>query len=80
MRDSKGRFAKSSEEGLKITTKVPTLTDIIYWVILVLIFMPWISLIFRLELLKRLLSFFDNLLSLTASEEKEIPKKNGLFS
>jgi len=60
------RFTKSSEEGMKIIMKVPTLADMIYWVILVSIFMPWISLIFRLELLKGLLSFFDNLLSMTA--------------
>ena len=79
MRDSKGRFAKG-QEGLKITMKVPTLTDMVYWVILVFIFMPWISLIFRLELLKRLLSFFDNLLSMSAGEKKEIKKKKDLFS
>ena len=80
MRDSKGRFAKGSEEGLKITVHVPTLTNIIYWILLLIIFMPWISVVCRLEILKRLLSFFDNLLLMTATEEKDIPKKNGLFS
>ena len=80
MRDSKGRFAKGPEEGLKITMHVPTFTNIIYWILLMIIFMPWISVICRLEILKKLLSFFGNLLMMKAGEEKDTPKKNGLFS
>lgn len=80
MRDNKGRFSKSSEGGMKITMYMPTLTNIIYWLLLLLIFMPWISIICRLEILKKLLSIFDDLLMKYNDEEKEIPKKNGLFS
>lgn len=80
MRDSKGRFTKGPEEGLKITMHVPTLATIIYWILLLIIFMPWISVVCRLEILKRILSFFDDLLLMTTSEENETPKKNGFFS
>ena len=80
MRDSKGRFTKGAEEGLKISVNVPTLTSIIYFILLLFIFMPWISVVCSLEILKKLLSLFDNLLKMTANEEKEIQKKNGLFS
>ena len=77
MRDNKGRFSKSSEGGMKITMCMPTLTNIIYWLLLLMIFMPWISIIFRLEILKKLLSIFGDLLMKYNDQEKEIPKKNG---
>ena len=80
MRDNKGRFTKGAEEGMKITVNVPKLASIIYCMLLLLIFMPWISLVCRLEILKKLLSFFDNLLMMKVEEEKDTPKKNGLFS
>ena len=80
MRDNKSRFTKGAEEGTKITVNVPKLASIIYCMLLLLIFMPWISLVCRLEILKKLLSFFDNLLMMKVEEEKDTPKKNGLFS
>ena len=80
MRDSEGGFTKGAEEGLKISVNVPTLTSIIYFILLLFIFMPWISVVCRLEILKKLLSLFDNLFMMKADEEKETPKKNGLFS
>lgn len=79
MRDNKGRFAKSSEGGMKITMNVPTLAKIIYWLLLLIIFMPWISIFCRLEILKKILNIFDDLLMKSKGEEKEMPKKNGLF-
>jgi len=80
MRDSKGRFTKGAKEGMKITVNVPKLSSIIYCMLLLLIFMPWISLVCRLQILKWLFSFFDNLLIMKVEEEKDTPKKNGLFS
>ena len=80
MRDNKGRFTKSSEGGMKITMNVPTLGKIIYWFLLLIIFMPWISIVCRLEILKKILNIFDDLLMKSKEEEKDMPKKNGLFS
>ena len=80
MRDNKGRFTKSCESGMKITMNVPTLTKINYWLLLLIIFMPWISIVCRLEILKKILNIFDDLLMKSKDEEKEMPKKNGLFS
>ena len=80
MRDNKERFTKSSESGMKITMNMPTLTKIIYWLSFLIIFMPWISIVCRLEILKKILNIFDDLLMKSKDEEKEMPKKNGLFS
>ena len=80
MRDSKGRFTKGEEEGMKITVNIPKLAIIIHCMLLLFIFMPWISLVCRLEILKKFISFFDNLLKMKVEEEKDTPKKNGLFS
>ena len=35
MRDSKGRFTKGAEEGLKVSMNVPTLTNIIYFILFI---------------------------------------------
>ena len=78
MRDAKGRFSKG--EGFRITLFIPTLTTLFYWMILLIILMPWISIISRLEILQKVLSIFEDLISKTKSEEKETPKKNGLFA
>ena len=77
MRDNKGRFAKSSEGGMKNTMNVPTLTKIIYWLLLLIIFMPWISIVCRLEILKKLLNIFDYLLMKSKEEEKIYQKRMG---
>ena len=78
MRDSKGRFTKV--EGLKISFHIPSFSNIVFWILLLALIFPWISIICRLDILKKLLSFFDDLMRIPKEEEKEIPKKNGLFS
>lgn len=79
MRDKKGRFTKTVEEGLNIIIHIPSFKRIVYLVFLLAILMPWISIICRFELLKKILEKFDCLMIKPSNEEQEGSKKGGLF-
>lgn len=78
MRDGKGRFIK--EEGFRITFYIPTFSKMVYWLLLMVLLLPWISIICRLDILKKILSLFDDLMNIAKEEQKETTKKNGIFS
>ena len=78
MRDKNGRFTK--DDNFKITLYIPKFTKIIYWILMLFVLMPWITLIIRLDILKKILSLFEKLWIKTEEEEKEAPRKNCLFS
>ena len=78
-RDSKGRFCKTDEEGIKIVVGVPSIKKIIIWLIIVGILMPWISIIIRNNALQKLIEAFDELFQ-KSNEEQGTTKKTGLFS
>ena len=49
-RDDRGRFTKANEDRIKININFPSIKKIILWALIVLIFMPWISIIRRSDL------------------------------
>ena len=80
-RDNRGRFTKANEDRIKININFPSIKKIILWALIVLIFMPWISIIRRSDLPAKLLGLFDELITqANEAEKKENNKKNGLFS
>ncbi len=80
-RDDRGRFTKANEDRIKININFPSIKKIILWALIVLIFMPWISIIRRSDLPAKLLGLFDELITqANEAEKKENNKKNGLFS
>ena len=79
-RDDRGRFTKANEDRIKININFPSIKKIILWALIVLIFMPWISIIRRSDLPAKLLGLFDELITqANEAEKKENNKKNGLF-
>ena len=50
MRDSKGKFAKKIDEGLKIELNFPSIKKIIFWTVLLWILMPWISIMAKFQI------------------------------
>lgn len=78
-RDSKGRFSKKGDDGCKITFDVPPFKRIILWMFIVAVLLPWLSLIAKLEVLKKLLNLFDELMNPPIIENGNT-KKTGLFS
>ena len=80
-RDDRGRFTKANEDRIKININFPSIKKIILWALIVLIFMPWISIIRRSDLPAKLLGLFDELITqANEAEKKENNKKNVLFS
>ena len=78
-RDDKGRFSKSSEERLKLTLDFPPIKKIIIYLILGLVLLPWILLITKLNLFRKVLDYFELLFKFDNEEIDSTPKKNGLF-
>ena len=79
MRDSKGKFAKKNDEGLKLELTIPSIKKIIFWILLLWILMPWISIIAKFQILKKIFNIFEDLLIQQPEEATDTPKKNGLF-
>ena len=80
-RDYKGRFTKSGEDGMKLIFAFPSINKILLWILIIGILMPWISIITKLDLPKKLLSAFDKLINspVEDSDKSGNSKKNGLF-
>ena len=78
-RDKKGRFAGKDDDirGYQFTITFPSIRNIIFWVLIVIIVSPWALIFERSNLLQKLLDFFENIL--IPKEEPESSKKNGLF-
>ena len=80
-RDDRGRFTKANEDRIKRNINFPSIKKIILFAVMVLILMPWISIIRRSDLPAKLLGLFDELITqANEAEKKENNKKNGLFS
>jgi len=73
-RDSKGRFAAN---GGGFIFTFPSLSSILYYIILIFIFMPWLIILSKLNLLEKLATLFDSIFK--EPEASEANKKNGLF-
>lgn len=76
-RDSKGRFARQSDDGGLILT-FPTLNTILYWCILTIIFLPWFLILSKFNLFGKISIVFDSIFKDVDNPETN-NKKNGLF-
>ena len=77
-RDSNGRFIKNDGEGFKIVFTLPKLSYILFWGLLLIVLSPWILIIAKLEIWKKIVSSLEGLFLI--KEENNAPnKKNGLF-
>ena len=78
-RDSKGRYAKSDNDGYNINLYVPSLKILMYWALFIAIIFPWIVIGAKFELMKKIFAFFEKIMQAPSDETSESPKKNGLF-
>ena len=78
-RDKKGRFTSEADDnkGYKFTVTFPSIKNMIFWIFIIIIVLPWALIFERSNILKKVLDFFDNIL--IPKEESETSKKNGLF-
>ena len=79
-RNKKGRFAGKDEDnrGYQFTITFPSIRNIIFWILIIIIVSPWALIFERSNLLQKLLDFFEKNI-LIPKEESESSKKNGLF-
>ena len=78
-RDKKGRFTSEVDDkrGYNFTVTFPSIKNMIFWVFIIIIVIPWALIFERSNILQKVLDFFDNIL--IPKEESETSKKNGLF-
>ena len=59
-RDSKGRYSKQNiDEGLVL--KFSNVSTILYWIILDFIFLPWLIILTKFNLIEKISTVFDSL-------------------
>ena len=74
-RDKKGRFIKESDEGFNF--HLPSLKQMLYWILVTLILFPWIAIVSKMNILEKFLLILEYLIS--KKEDGDSQKKNGLF-
>ena len=75
-RDQKGRFSKQAAyEGIILI--FATIRTVLYWIILAFIFLPWLIIVTKFNLLEKISTIFDSIFK--DAENTEQNKKNGLF-
>ena len=73
-RDSKGRFSKQAvNEGLVLI--FPTIRTILYWIVLAFIFLPWLIILTKFNLLEKISTIFDSIFKDADAENTEENKK-----
>lgn len=72
-RDSNGRFIKNDGEGFKIVFTLPKFSNILLWGLLLIVLSPWILIIAKLEILKKIVSSLEGLFLI--KEENNVPNK-----
>ena len=77
-RDGKCRFIKTDDSS-KIILHFPSIKRILIWITMIWIFIPWITIISKFDILKKILDLFDCLFAKSNEENDETTKKNGIF-
>ena len=78
-RDSNGRYIKKSDEESQLTLIFPPIKSILYWILMFIIFLPWILILSKFSLFEKINMVFDTLINGKNEEPAENGKKNGLF-
>ena len=78
-RDSNGRYIKKDDGESQLTLIFPSIKSILYWILMFLIFLPWIIVLSKFSLFEKLNMIFENLINRKNEETVENVKKNGLF-
>ena len=78
-RDKKGRLTSETDDnrGYKFTVTFPSVKNMIFWVFIIIIVLPWALILERSNVLQKVLDFSENIF--IPKEESEASKMNGLF-
>ena len=79
MRDKKGRFQKIEKDGIYIKLSKFTFRRVICWILAFIIFLPWISIVSRFDIIGIINGIIEGLLNGAKKNDAEPTKKNGIF-
>ena len=71
-RDQKGRFTKERDDndGYNLSLTLPSFRSLLYWLILLIILLPWTVIFARFNICKKIFDFFENIMSKRHSPKK----------
>ena len=78
-RDSRGRFSKEKEKNGKIVVNLPSLENVVFYLLLIVIMAPWIIIISKLNIWEKIKEKLEELMTFTNKSNEEGTKKNGIF-
>ena len=78
-RDSSGRYVKKNDEDNQLALIFPPIRSILYWIVMFIIFLPWILILSKFSLFEKMNMIFETLINGKNDEIPENGKKNGLF-
>ena len=78
-RDSRGRFSKEKEKNGKIVVNLPSLENVIFYLLLIVIMAPWIIIISKINIWDKIKEKLEELMTFTSKSNEEGTKKNGIF-
>ena len=79
MRDKKGRFQKIEKDGIYIVLRKFTFRRIICWILAFIIFLPWILIASRFDIIGLINGIIESLMNGAKKDDSEPTKKNGIF-
>ena len=77
-RNKNGRFARD-DDWYNISLNFPSFKAIVFWRLIFVIILPWLYVLSKLNIFEKINSIFERLFSLSSNDEKDSPKKNGIF-
>ena len=66
---------KKNDEGHKIELNIPSVKKIIFWIVLLWVLMPWISIMAKFQILNKLFNIFQDLFIQQPEEAADTHKK-----
>ena len=78
-RDSRGRFSKEKEKNGKIVVNLPSLENVVFYLLLIVIMAPWIIIISKLNIWDKIKEKLEELMTFTSKNNEEGTKKMVYF-
>ena len=74
-RDSRGKFCKVEERKRKIIVDLPSIENIIFYSVQIIIMLPWIVIISKFDMWQNMRNEIEELLAFPTQNNEEEPKK-----
>ena len=78
-RDSRGKFYKAEGRNGEIIVDLSSITNIIFYGVLIFIMLPWLVIISKFNVWQNIRNKIEELFAFPAQNNEETPKKNGIF-